>query len=108
MGIMIGPGTGLAPMRGFIQDRISTNATGENRLYFGCRGEVDYLYKDELEAWNSTGKIHLRTAFSRQTKDKVYVQHLLEKDGMQVWQLLEQGAHVYVCGDAKYMAVDVR
>ncbi|KAL6080194.1 Sulfite reductase [NADPH] flavoprotein alpha-component [Balamuthia mandrillaris] len=106
--IMIGPGTGIAPFRAFLQERIAKEATGENMLYFGCRySSCDFLYRDEFKALEKAGKLTLRTAFSRDQKQKVYVQHLIQEDSEKIWQLLENGAHVYVCGDAKYMAGDV-
>eukprot|EP00731_Ephydatia_muelleri_P028222 Em0019g1095a len=107
--IMIGPGTGIAPFRAFIQERVLTNASGETRLYFGCRHRLkDFLYREELESWSAAGKIVLRTAFSRDQAKKVYVQDLIIGDGATLWQLIEkQNAHIYVCGDASNMAKDV-
>eukprot|EP01137_Pigoraptor_chileana_P012408 Opistho-2@64785 len=107
--IMVGPGTGLAPFRAFLQERKITKARGDNLLYFGCRDRnKDYLYRGELEALEKEKGVILRTAFSREAgQKKVYVQHLLKQDADLVWSLLQRGAHFYVCGDAKNMAGDV-
>eukprot|EP01133_Synstelium_polycarpum_P016352 gene16352-19452_t len=106
--IMIGPGTGLAPFIAFVQQRIKDQASGANHLYFGCRTEKeDFLYRDELRAYESLGQITLSTAFSRATSQKVYVQNRLAENGQQIAALIESGAHIYVCGDAKNMAPDV-
>lgn len=104
--ILIGPGTGIAPMRAFLQERrhqVSTlghDEVGETVLFFGCRKkDEDFIYKDELLQYvddRILAKLH--TAFSREQAKKVYVQHLLEREAENVWGMLEQGAHVYVCG----------
>ena len=74
-------------------------------LYFGCRNKAqDYIYQEELEGWEEDGLLTLYTAFSRDQQQKRYVTHCLKETGAEVWQLLEQGAHLYVCGDAKMMA----
>merc|ERR1711936_67671 len=104
--IMIGPGTGLAPFRGFIQERAWQKSQGKpvgpTVLYFGCRNKAqDYIYQDELEAWEEDGLLTLHTAFSRDQKEKRYVTHCLRETGSAVWDLLDSGAHLYVCGDAK-------
>lgn len=102
--VMIGPGTGIAPMRAFLQERRWQKAmgamAGRNVLYFGCRREnEDYIYRDELEAYVADGTLnHLRVAFSRSGSRKVYVQDLLREDTDEVWKLLHGGAYVYVCG----------
>lgn len=111
--IMIGPGTGLAPFRGFIQERAWQKSQGKpvgpTLLYFGCRNKTqDYIYQAELEGWEQEGLLTLYTAFSRDQEEKRYVTHCLRETGADVWQLLDQGAHLYVCGDAKMMAKDVR
>jgi len=111
--IMIGPGTGLAPFRGFIQERAWQKSQGKpvgpTLLYFGCRNKAqDYIYQTELEGWEEEGLLTLYTAFSRDQEQKRYVTHCLRETGAEVWQLLQQGAHLYVCGDAKMMAKDVR
>ena len=110
--IMIGPGTGLAPFRGFIQERDwqkkQGKPVGETHLYFGCRNkDVDYLYREELERYESDGVITLHTAFSRDQPNKIYVTHRLKENARDIWKLIDNGAHVYVCGDAKMMAKDV-
>ncbi|VDP42660.1 unnamed protein product, partial [Soboliphyme baturini] len=112
--LMIGPGTGFAPFRGFIQERIALSDLGKivgaNVLYFGCQRRTDgYLYKDELETWNENGNLtEFHVAFSREQQHKIYVQHLLMKNKSSVWSTVRSGAHVYVCGDAKHMARDVQ
>eukprot|EP01026_Neomeris_dumetosa_P056801 TRINITY_DN5202_c0_g1_i11.p1 TRINITY_DN5202_c0_g1~~TRINITY_DN5202_c0_g1_i11.p1 ORF type:complete len:680 (-),score=89.85 TRINITY_DN5202_c0_g1_i11:366-2333(-) len=113
--IMVGPGTGLAPFRAFIiqrikESQISNTQYGTMVLYFGCRRrDQDYLYGDQLEQWAQEGIITLYTAFSRENSGKkVYVQHRLKESGSQVWDLLnDQKGHFYVCGDAARMAGDV-
>jgi len=106
--VMVGPGTGIAPFRAFIQERVQSGTGAMNLLYFGCRHkDVDFLYKDEFEALAAQEKIKLRTAFSRDQKEKIYVQHKLLEDAALIWELFEKGAHVYVCGDATRMAGDV-
>ena len=110
--ILVGPGTGLAPMRAFLQERSHQRANGEavgdTVLFFGCRKpEEDFIYSDELQHWVEDGTLTaLHTAFSRAQSDKVYVQHRIREQGAAVWQLLQQGAHVYVCG-ATNMGSDV-
>jgi len=111
--IMIGPGTGLAPFRGFLQARASQvergEALGEAMLFFGCRHpEQDFIYAEELQAWSHRGLMKLHTAFSRAGDRKVYVQDLIREQGAAVWKLLEAGAVVYVCGDGSRMEPDVR
>ncbi|MDB5816736.1 MAG: molybdopterin oxidoreductase, partial [Rhizobacter sp.] len=107
--IMVGPGTGIAPFRGFLQDRQADGATGRNWLFFGeQRAATDFYYRDELEAMREGGSLHrLDTAFSRDQADKVYVQHRMAEHGAELWAWLEEGAHFYVCGDATRMAKDV-
>jgi len=111
--IMIGPGTGLAPFRGFIQERAWQKSQGKpvgpTVLYFGCRNKAnDYIYQEELEQLQSEGLLQLHTAFSRDQPEKRYVTNCLRETASTVWELLDQGAHLYVCGDAKMMAKDVR
>jgi len=106
--IMVGPGTGIAPLMGFLQERAKTNKSNMDNcmLFFGCRSENDYLYKNELQGYNLK---HLHVAFSRkQGQKKTYVQHLIEKQSKNVFNLLSQGAYIYVCGDASQMAPDVQ
>ncbi|GAA4357475.1 cytochrome P450 [Variovorax defluvii] len=111
--IMIGPGTGLAPFRGFLQEREAQRAKGgtlgEALLFFGCRHpEQDFIYADELNAWAERGLAKLFTAFSRSGDRKVYVQDRIREHADEVWRLLDQGAIVYVCGDGSRMEPDVR
>eukprot|EP00884_Botryococcus_braunii_P020407 jgi/Botrbrau1/704/Bobra.160_2s0027.1 len=107
--IMVGPGTGLAPFKAFMQERISeAEATGQplarSVLFFGCRREdQDFIHGQLLLAWAASGHLQLFTAFSRQQK-KVYVQDRMLEAASLIWQLLEEGAHFYVCGDASQMA----
>jgi cytochrome P450/NADPH-cytochrome P450 reductase len=111
--IMIGPGTGLAPFRGFLQERAARKANGAAlgpaMLFFGCRHpDQDFLYADELKAFAADGIAELRIAFSRAGGEKAYVQHLLAAEKDKVWRLLEQGVIVYVCGDGSRMEPDVK
>jgi NADPH-ferrihemoprotein reductase len=111
--IMVGPGTGLAPFRGFLQERFHHKQQGKEMadmvLFFGCRHpEHDYIYKDELESYERSGPLSLyHVAFSRYQLEKVYVQHRLRELRERVWDLIQKGANIYVCGDARYMARDV-
>ncbi len=108
--IMIGPGTGIAPFRAFLQERQASGACGRNWLFAGNRRrEDDFLYGEELQAWQRSGLLtRLDVAFSRDQADKIHVQHLLLQHAPLVYQWLQQGAHIYVCGDAKHMAEDVQ
>src|SRR5262249_12465055 len=107
--IMVGPGTGIAPFRAFLQERRATGATGRNWLFFGDQhAATDFLYREELEAMVKDGLLtRLDTAFSRDQEQKIYVQHRLRENAKEIFDWLEQGAHFYVCGDAKRMAADV-
>jgi sulfite reductase (NADPH) flavoprotein alpha-component len=107
--IMIGPGTGIAPFRAFLQERQATGAQGANWLFFGeQRADSDFYYKDELSQMVKNGLLtRLDTAFSRDQDHKIYVQQRMLENTGQVWDWLQNGAHVYVCGDAKRMAKDV-
>jgi sulfite reductase (NADPH) flavoprotein alpha-component len=107
--IMVGPGTGIAPFRAFLQERVATGAAGRDWLFFGDqRRDCDFLYRDELEKWLVDGVLtRLDTAFSRDQDEKVYVQHRMLERAREIWSWLEEGAHFYVCGDAKRMARDV-
>ena len=107
--IMVGPGTGIAPFRGFLQERESTGASGKNWLFFGAQSsQTDFLYADELLAYRERGSLHrLDTAFSRERAEKVYVQERMRERGAELWAWLQGGAHLYVCGDAARMAKDV-
>jgi cytochrome P450 / NADPH-cytochrome P450 reductase len=111
--IMIGPGTGLAPFRGFLQERAALRAKGVSlgpaMLFFGCRHpDQDYLYADELKAFAGDGITELHTAFSRSDGPKTYVQHLIAAQKGRVWSLIEKGAVIYVCGDGGKMEPDVK
>lgn len=107
--IMIGPGTGIAPFRAFLQERDARGASGKNWLFFGNpHFTQDFLYQVELQNYLKQGLLtKLDVAFSRDTAEKVYVQHKLLKQAAEVWQWLEQGAHLYICGDGARMAKDV-
>ena len=107
--IMVGPGTGIAPFRAFLQDRKAAGAKGKNWLFFGDqRAEFDFLYRDEIESYLRDGVLtRLATAFSRDQQRKLYVQHRMLESAADVWAWLKEGAHFYVCGDAKRMAADV-
>ncbi len=107
--ILIGPGTGIAPFRAFLEERRATGAGGSNWLFFGDqRKSVDFLYEEEMGSMHQDGFLtRLDLAFSRDQAEKVYVQHRMLEHATELWQWLERGAHVYVCGDAKRMAKDV-
>ncbi|AGY92048.1 hypothetical protein SPICUR_05365 [Spiribacter curvatus] len=107
--VMVGPGTGIAPFRAFLQERVHRQATGGAWLFFGNPHEsTDFLYRDELEACMDEGVLtRLTTAFSRDGAEKVYVQDRLIEQAHDLWQWLEAGAHIYVCGDATQMAAAV-
>jgi sulfite reductase (NADPH) flavoprotein alpha-component len=107
--VMIGPGTGVAPFRAFLHERDAVGATGKSWLFFGDqRGDLDFLYEDELSDFQRRGVLsRLDTAFSRDQDRKVYVQHRIIERGAELFDRLEDGAHLYVCGDAKRMASDV-
>jgi sulfite reductase (NADPH) flavoprotein alpha-component len=107
--IMIGPGTGVAPFRAFLLDRKATGAPGKNWLFFGHqRSDCDFFYSDELNAMKTTGLLtRLSLAWSRDGDKKFYVQDRMREVGREVWTWLADGAHLYICGDAKRMAKDV-
>lgn len=107
--IMVGPGTGLAPFRAFIEHRIATGASGRNWLFFGEQHRAtDFLYGSELLGYQQQGRLHrLDLAFSRDQSHKVYVQHRMLENARALWDWLQKGAFFYVCGDAKRMAKDV-
>lgn len=107
--VMVGPGTGIAPFRAFLQERQARGAPGRNWLFFGeQRKATDFYYRDELEAMQAQGYLHrLDTAFSRDQAEKIYVQHRMLEHGGQLWSWLQDGAGFYVCGDASRMAKDV-
>lgn len=107
--IMVGPGTGIAPFRAFLEERKATGAKGKNWLFFGNPHEkTDFLYRDELEAFQKDGTLsRMDLAWSRDQKEKIYVQNLMLKQGAEFWKWLQEGAAFYVCGDASRMAKDV-
>lgn len=107
--IMIGPGTGIAPFRAFMQEREAQDADGKNWLFFGNpHFTQDFLYQVEWQAYVKSGLLdRITLAFSRDQQEKIYVQHRLLEQGAEVYSWLEEGAHVYVCGDATHMAKDV-
>jgi sulfite reductase (NADPH) flavoprotein alpha-component len=107
--IMIGPGTGIAPFRAFLQDRRATGATGKNWLFFGHqRSGYDFFYADELNAMKTSGLLtRMSLAWSRDGDKKFYVQDRMREVGRELWNWLAEGANIYVCGDAKRMAKDV-
>jgi sulfite reductase (NADPH) flavoprotein alpha-component len=107
--IMIGPGTGIAPFRAFLQERRAIGAQGRNWLVFGNpHRDRDFLFEEELQAYCRGGLLtRLDTAFSRDQESKIYVQHRLLEHAQDLWSWLEEGAHLYVCGDAQRMARDV-
>jgi sulfite reductase (NADPH) flavoprotein alpha-component len=107
--IMIGPGTGIAPFRAFMQQRQADGAAGKNWLFFGNPHFTDdFLYQVEWQAYKKEGLLtRISLAWSRDQAQKIYVQDRLREQGAEVWRWLEQGAHIYVCGDANHMAKDV-
>ena len=107
--IMIGPGTGIAPFRAFLQHRAATGAAGQNWLFFGDQHFVtDFLYQTELQDWKQTGVLtKLDVAFSRDGRDKVYVQHKMQQKANELFSWLDSGAYLYVCGSKEPMSVDV-
>ncbi|MFH4786069.1 assimilatory sulfite reductase (NADPH) flavoprotein subunit [Vibrio diabolicus] len=107
--IMVGPGTGIAPFRSFIQERENRDAEGKNWLFFGERTFTqDFLYQVEWQKYLKSGVLsRLDVAFSRDQVEKVYVQHRILENAAQVWQWIQEGAYIYVCGDATRMAKDV-
>jgi sulfite reductase (NADPH) flavoprotein alpha-component len=107
--IMIGPGTGVAPFRAFLQERQAAKAPGRNWLFFGHqRHDYDFFYEEEMVAMRAAGLLtRLTLAWSRDAKEKTYVQHRMREVGRDIWSWLNDGAHVYICGDALRMAKDV-
>lgn len=106
--IMVGPGTGIAPFRAFLEERQALGAKGSNLLFFGeQRMKMDFLYQQQLEGMVKDGFLTLYTAFSRDQHNKVYVQDRIQENAKQVYDWLERGAYFYVCGDATRMAKDV-
>ena len=107
--IMIGPGTGIAPFRAFLEERQAVGAKGRNWLFFGDQQkDLDFLYREQLESMQQAGVLtRLDLAFSRDQPEKFYVQNRMLEHAAEFWNWLEAGAHLYVCGDAKRMAKDV-
>ncbi len=107
--IMVGPGTGIAPFRAFIEERHARGASGDAWLFFGNpHSDSDYIYRDELHDYLEQGALtHITTAFSRDGAGKVYVQDRIRENGAELWAWLHAGANFYVCGDAEYMALAV-
>jgi cytochrome P450 / NADPH-cytochrome P450 reductase len=112
--IMVGPGTGVAPFRGFLQERAALKKrgvpVGESTLFFGCRDPLqDFLYEDEMRAFEAVGVTQLFPVFSREPgKPKTYVQEAIKNHSADVWRLLQREAVIFVCGEASHMAPDVR
>jgi len=107
--IMVGPGTGIAPFRAFLQERQARNSAGKNWLFFGDRNAAtDFIYREEIEAMQASGLLtRLDLAFSRDQAEKVYVQDRMKQNGAELFAWLEQGGYFFVCGDAYRMAKDV-
>lgn len=107
--IMVGPGTGVAPFRGFLHERQARGESGRNWLFFGEQhADTDFYYRDELEAMRKDGALsRLDVAFSRDQSEKIYVQDRMREHGEELFRWIEEGAHFYVCGDANRMAKDV-
>ena len=110
--IMVGPGTGIAPFRAFMEERNWQREQGQNVgkdwLFFGDqKAAFDYLYQDEFAQYEQKHGLRVTTAFSRDQEEKVYVQHRMREHGQEIFEMLENGAHFYVCGDARRMAKDV-
>ncbi|CAM3895177.1 bifunctional nitrate reductase/sulfite reductase flavoprotein subunit alpha [Smaragdicoccus niigatensis] len=107
--IMIGPGTGIAPFRGFLHERRELGGNGRNWLFFGGQhAATNFYYRDELEEMFRDGTLtRLDLAFSRDQRERIYVQHRMIEHGAELWRWLQDGAHIYVCGDASRMAKDV-
>jgi cytochrome P450/NADPH-cytochrome P450 reductase len=110
---MIAAGTGIAPFRGFIQERtaqlVCGREVGPTILYYGCRTENDFLYANEFNRWSKFDAIQIKTTFSRQSdENKKYVQHLIWEDRLEIARLYRQGARFYTCGSATKIAASVK
>jgi sulfite reductase (NADPH) flavoprotein alpha-component len=107
--IMVGPGTGIAPFRAFMEQRVHDGGGGKNWLFFGDQSaKTEFYYKDEIEGWLDEGHLYrFTTAWSRDQEEKIYVQHRLKEHGAEIWEWFERGAYFYICGDKQYMAKDV-
>jgi sulfite reductase (NADPH) flavoprotein alpha-component len=107
--IMIGPGTGLAPFRGFLEEREAVGATGKNWLFFGDQSRSwGFYYEAELTAWERKGFLRLDLAFSRDQPEKIYVQHRMRQSARDFYAWMEEGAEIFICGDKGKMAADVQ
>lgn len=107
--IMVGPGTGVAPFRGFLQERVSSGGRGSNWLFFGdWHANSHFYYGDYFKSLQGSGELRLSLAWSRDQSHKVYVQDRMYEERKELWQWLQDGAHFYVCGDASRMAKDVK
>jgi sulfite reductase (NADPH) flavoprotein alpha-component len=107
--IMIGPGTGIAPFRAFLQERRETGSLGKNWLFFGEREErYDFLYETELKKWVAENHLQLDCAFSRDQPHKVYVQHKMYEARKKLWNWLQEGSYLYICGEADPMSKEVQ
>jgi sulfite reductase (NADPH) flavoprotein alpha-component len=107
--IMVGPGTGVAPFRAFLQERKAIGARGKSWLFFGAQREnSDYYYREDFDGFRKEGYLtRIDTAFSRDQAQKIYVQHRMHENAAEIWKWLEEGAYFFVCGDARRMAKDV-
>jgi sulfite reductase (NADPH) flavoprotein alpha-component len=107
--IMVGPGTGIAPFRAFMEQRVHDGGEGKNWLFFGDQSaKTEFYYKDTIEGWMDEGHLYkFTTAWSRDQAEKIYVQNRLKEHGEEVWQWLSNGAYFYICGDKSRMAKDV-
>jgi sulfite reductase (NADPH) flavoprotein alpha-component len=104
----VGPGTGLAPFRAFVEERRAVGATGRNWLFFGEQHRAtDFFYERELTGYVRDGFLRLDAAFSRDQASKVYVQHRMREQAKDLWAWLQEGAEFFVCGDKERMAADV-
>lgn len=106
---MVGPGTGIAPFRAFVQDRYAEKGVGRNWIFFGDQHvATDFLYEEEWREWKDRKQLHrLDLAWSRDQATKIYVQDRMRENAAELWAWIESGAYFYVCGDAKRMAKDV-
>lgn len=106
--IMVGPGTGIAPFRAFVQDRVASGASGRNWVFFGDQKHAtDFLYEEEWRDYVAKGQTRLDLAWSRDQPQKIYVQDRMRENAAEIWAWLQGGGYFYVCGDAKRMAKDV-
>ena len=107
--IMVGPGTGIAPFRAFMEQRVHDGGSGKNWLFFGDQSsKTEFYYQESIENWLDEGHLYrFTTAWSRDQEKKIYVQHRLKEHGAEVWEWFERGAYFYICGDKTYMAKDV-